>query len=95
MVHSRSEEASRRRQVKSEEAMCRRQVRRLIFSNSFQDKTVSETVSLCTRLEILHAVVVPPGVSMNVNNVPDIMKGEVLVDSRGLGSFQTMMTGRG
>lgn len=88
MVHSRSEEALSRRQVQSEEAMCRRQVRRLIFSNSFQDRTVSETVSLSTRAEILRAVVIPPGVSISVNNVPDVVKGEVLVDSRGQGSFQ-------
>jgi hypothetical protein len=51
-------------------------------------KILAVQYHLSTRAEILRAVVIPPGVSISVNNVLDVVKGEVLVDSRGQGSFQ-------
>jgi hypothetical protein len=56
----------------------------LIFLNSFQDAELCETVSKTSRADILALVVQPT----DVTDVPDIEKGEVLVDSRGRGSFQ-------
>ena len=51
-------------------------------------KILAVQCHLSTRAEILRAVVIPPGVSISVNNVLHVVKGEVLVDSRGQGSFQ-------
>ena len=61
-----------------------RRIRSLIFLNSFHDTEVCETVSKASRADILALVVQPT----DVGDVPDVEKGEVLVDSRGRGSFQ-------
>ena len=69
---------------RSPESLLRRQVRGLIFRTSFQDKIRSETVCILSKTDILGQVAGPIQVCL----VPDVEKGEVLIDSRGQGSFQ-------
>jgi len=76
--HKRSEEAVERRHVK-------RRLRSLILASSFRDIWRCESVSLVSRVDILGSG--GTGV-VQVSDVPDVEKGEVLVDSRGQGSFQ-------
>jgi len=76
--HKRSEEAVERRLVK-------RRLRSLILASSFHDVRRCESVSLVSRLDILSSA--GTGV-VQVSDVPDVEKGEVLIDSRGQGSFQ-------
>ena len=61
--------------------------KRLIFSTGFHDKILGETVSRVSRLDVLSQLskLAEP---VNVCAVPDVEKGEVLVYSRGRGSFQ-------
>jgi hypothetical protein len=56
----------------------------LIFKNSFHDFRQGETVSQVSREDILGQLHEP----VTVGDVPDVEKGEVLVDSRGRGSLQ-------
>ena len=65
-----------------------RKIRGIIYSNSFNDKTLWETVSWISRrgiLELLHES------ELCISDVPDVEKGEVLADSRGRGSFQRLI----
>jgi len=59
-------------------------IRGLIFSSSFHDLQRCETVCRVSRMDILSVLNGP----VEVGDVPDVVKGEVLVDSRGQGSFQ-------
>ena len=65
-----------------------RKIRGIIYSNSFNDKILCETVSRISRrgiLELLHES------ELRISDVPDVEKGEVLVDSRGRGTFQRLI----
>jgi len=73
MVHKRSENNRQRRQIRA-----------LIFASCYQDSNRCETISRVSRSDILACLAGP----VEVCNVPDIEKGEVLADSRGQGSFQ-------
>ena len=77
--HKRSQEAVERRNVK-------RRLRSLILASSFRDVWRCESVSLVSRVDMLGSG--GTGVVVQVSDVPDVEKGEVLVDSRGQGSFQ-------
>lgn len=61
-----------------------RRVRRIIFNHAFRDPVRDETVCRLSRLEVLGLLNEP----VLVASVPDVERGEVLVDSRGTGSFQ-------
>ena len=61
-----------------------RRIRGIILNGSFHDREIGETVSRMTRLEVMEQLHEP----IEVHLIPDVEKGEVLVDSRGLGSFQ-------
>jgi hypothetical protein len=61
-----------------------RKIRRIVQRGSYYDKQRGETVSKMTRSEILDQVEEP----VEVDLVPDLEKGEVLLDSRVRGSFQ-------
>ena len=61
-----------------------RKIRGIIFHNSFYDRSLGESVSRITRLEVLGQLKEP----VEVHLVPDVEKGEVLLDLRGRGSFQ-------
>ena len=53
--------------------------KRLLLTMSFRDRRLSETVNVLNASDVL----------TEVGSVPfDVVKGEVLVDSRGRGSFQ-------
>ena len=72
MPHKRSEEAMMKRHL-------RKVAKRLMLTLSFRDRRLSETVNLVTRRDLLS----------ELGQVPfDVVRGEVLVDSRGRGSFQ-------
>ena len=60
------------------------QIRGIIFRGSFKDRSGAEIVCRMTRVDVLGQLSGP----IDVCDVPDVEKGEVLVDSRGLGSFQ-------
>jgi hypothetical protein len=61
-----------------------RKIRGIIQRGSFHDKRLGETVSKITRLDVIGQLKEP----VEVHRVPDIEKGEVLLDSQGKGSFQ-------
>lgn len=69
---------------RSRERLLLRKVRRVIYSLSFNDRIVCETVSRVSHEEVLSFLTEV----IRVSDVPDVEKGEVLVDSRGRGSFQ-------
>jgi hypothetical protein len=62
----------------------KRNIRRIIFNFAYNDKTLGETICTLTRSEVLGLLHEP----VQVSTVPNVEKGEVLVDSRGNGSFQ-------
>jgi hypothetical protein len=59
-------------------------MRALIFATSFHDIHRCETVSRTCRVDLLARVEGP----VDVATIPNVEHGEVLVDSRGCGSFQ-------
>jgi hypothetical protein len=69
---------------RSEERLQLRRIHRAIFSNCFCDKNSQEVVCQVSRVELLTILNEP----MQLCLLPDVEKGEVLVDSRGEGSFQ-------
>jgi hypothetical protein len=74
------------RHRRSPEALLRRKLRHYILSRSFRDREKSESVCLLTRDDLL-AFAGSAG-SGSISDVPDVEKGEILLDSRGQGSFQ-------
>jgi hypothetical protein len=61
-----------------------RKIRRIILAASFRDKNLCEVVSRVSRLDVMALLSGP----VEVGLVPDVENGEVLIDSRGRGSFQ-------
>ncbi len=61
-----------------------RRIRGIIIGESHYDKSKGETVSKVTRLDVLDHI----GEPVEVYLVPDLEKGEVLLDPRGKGSLQ-------
>ena len=59
-----------------------------IYQLSLQDRIIAETVNRCHFYEILNHLRIKYE-SINIHEVPQVEKGEVLVDSRGRGSLQT------
>lgn len=70
---------------RSDDKLRSRLIRRLIFTNAFQDREIVETICRLSRLEV---IALAPRDELLISLVPDVEKGEVLVDSRGQGSFQ-------
>jgi len=68
---------------RSPESLEKRLIRKLILRNAFHDKHRCEIVSTFSRVAVLNLLPVSA-----VHLVPSIENGEVLVDSRGQGSFQ-------
>ena len=75
---------------RSEEKLLLRKIRAIIYSLSYNDQIMCETVSKVSRQDVLAFL----NVAICVSDVPDVEKGEVLVDSRGRGSFQKGGEGR-
>ena len=63
----------------------KRRVRWLILKHAYVDRVRCERVNRLTRLDVLRLIDVPV---TRVGDIPDLEVGEVLVDSRGTGSFQ-------
>jgi len=63
----------------------RRIIRNLIFKNAYMDKYRGEIVSRVSRLDVLGLLNCE---GFNVYLIPDVEKGEVLIDCRGKGSLQ-------
>jgi len=70
---------------RSFEKLQRRIVRGLIFRYAYLDRLKGEVVSRVSRLDVL-GLLNCDGFSLSL--VPDVERGEVLIDSRGTGSFQ-------
>ena len=68
-----------------------RRVRRIIFNHAFSDRVRHETICRLTRSEVLELLNEP----VLLSPVPDVEKGEVLIDSRGTGTFQRMPNAAG
>jgi hypothetical protein len=65
--------------VHKREAMLKlqeRRIRRILLATAYCDGERSETVSQVSRLDVIEML----GESIQVNLVPDIVKGEVLID---------------
>jgi hypothetical protein len=71
-----------RREAKSR--LQERRIRRIILVAAYYDRERSEVVSEVSRLDVIRMLAEPVQVSL----VPDIVKGEVLIDARGTGSLQ-------
>jgi hypothetical protein len=63
-----------------------RKIQTIIQNGSYHDKQRGETISRLTREEIMGKLKEP----VEVHLIPDIEKGEVLIDPYGRGSLQTM-----
>jgi hypothetical protein len=68
---------------RSSENLQGRLAKRLIFGSAFRDVRRGEVVCKVSRVEVLALLG-----AVDLSVVPDVVKGEVLVDSRGSGSFQ-------
>lgn len=70
--------------LRSNFAKARRRARQIILATAYRDFKKAETVCLMSRSQVLGCM----GEGVNVAAVPDVVKGLVLVDSRGEGSLQ-------
>jgi hypothetical protein len=70
--------------IKGKERRQRKVIRRMILTSSFRDRIKCETVCRLSRADILASLTC----LVDVDVVPDVEVGEVLLDSRGEGSFQ-------
>lgn len=61
-----------------------RVIRRIIVFNSFRDRVRCETICKLSRADVIGLLIEP----IELSDVPDVQKGEVLMDVRGNGSFQ-------
>jgi len=66
------------------ESLLKRQIRSIILSNSIFDKTRCETVTTISKTDLLLTLTG----QIKMSQVPDIEKGEVLIDSKGKGTLQ-------
>jgi hypothetical protein len=68
-----------------------RRVRGIILRESFYDRNLCEVVSRVTRSDVM--ALLSGLVEADLVQVPDVEKGEVLLDSRGKGTFQKVELG--
>ncbi len=61
-----------------------RKIRGIILRGSFYDRALGEAISKMNRVDVLSALAEP----VEVHLVPDVERGEVLIDPRGTGSLQ-------
>jgi hypothetical protein len=69
---------------RSEQKLLLRKIRRIIYSQSYNDRILCEIVSKVSREQVLTYI----NEAIRISDVPDVVRGEVLLDSRGQGSFQ-------
>jgi hypothetical protein len=63
-----------------------RRIRKIIFNRAFHDQVRDETICRLTWPEVLGLLNEP----VLVASMPDMERGDVLADSRGIGTFQRM-----
>jgi hypothetical protein len=63
-----------------------RKIQTIILNGSYRDKQHGETVSKLTREDVMGQLKEPIEVSL----APDLERGEVLIDSQGKGTLQTI-----
>jgi hypothetical protein len=68
----------------SPEKQIQRQATRLILATAYQDRIVSESVCTLSRAQVFDKL---PGI-VDRSLVPNVEHGEILVNSRGEGTFQ-------
>ena len=73
MVHKRSNSKKQERKIRG-----------IILRGNFYDRNLCEIVSTMTRIDVMAQLNEP----VEVHLVPDVEKGEVLIDPRGNGSLQ-------
>jgi len=78
---------SQHRGQRSAQGKIKQAIRKYIFRTSFQDKILAETICTTNRKEILDKVF-PSNVEVTIGDIPDVEKGEVLLDNRARGTFQ-------
>ncbi|HJW98433.1 MAG TPA: hypothetical protein VJ529_04820 [Candidatus Bathyarchaeia archaeon] len=69
---------------RSKKSLQKRQIRNIILSNSIFDKTRCETVTIISKTDLLIALTG----RIKMSEVPNIERGEVLIDSKGKGTLQ-------
>lgn len=69
---------------RSKQKLLLRKIRALIYSLNYNDVLLCETVSKVSRVDVLAFL----KKAVQVSDMPDVEKGDVLVDSRGRRSFQ-------
>ena len=74
------------RHKRSEASQQRRFIKQLVLQSAFYDRQRCETVCRTTGMEVLALLSGP----VEVGDVPDVAKGEVLVDSRGQGEYSAL-----
>jgi hypothetical protein len=70
---------------RSQLSLQKRFIRGIIFSHAYYDRLKGEVVSTLSRRDVLGLLNFD---GFSISLVPDVERGEVLVDSRGGGSFQ-------
>jgi len=76
---------------RSQEAKIRRYAKRYVLNHSFHDVIWAETICIFDRVAVhnyIHVTYPELLDGVLLSDIPDIERGEVLVDSRGRGSFQ-------
>lgn len=63
-----------------------RKIRGIILHNSYHDRKAGEVISKITQVDVMAHLDEP----VEVHLIPDLEKGEVLLDLRGRGSFQLL-----
>jgi hypothetical protein len=63
-----------------------RKIRGIILHGSYQDKKVGEIISKMTRIDVMAHLDEP----VEVHLIPDLEKGEVLIDNSGRGTLQRL-----
>jgi hypothetical protein len=64
----------------------KRKIRGIILHGSFHDKKVGEIISKMTHVDVMAYLDEP----VEANLIPDLEKGEVLIDSRDRGTLQRL-----
>ncbi len=75
------------RGVRSQRGKLKQIIRRFIFATSFQDPILAETVCRINREELL-GYASTFSMEVTVSDIPNVEKGEILLDNRARGSFQ-------
>jgi hypothetical protein len=75
--------------MKMRQAYLTRKAARLeVLNSAFYDRLAAELVCRTSRVEIMGSLSPSAGTGIDVSQIPDVVHGEVLQDSRGEGTLQ-------